>query len=267
MDNITATFQHGEHVNLTKFWQDTGVICPNTKIFYLQKGEIVIETEKEIVLGKAGDMILIPAGTRHNYHLSDKQMASKYWMHVDFFLNGENLFDVYSLPYKIFVGENEYLENLFEFVLRYSESGNLPDKLTVSAKLLEILSFYVEHCEYSDNRKIDEIDDAIKYIRNNYKEKITLNELCERANFSKGYFVRKFKERTGHAPMHYVNLLKIDKAKTMIEQLDKPINVIMEELGFLDSAHFSKLFKLHTGYSPKKFREINYYRSSNQSIK
>ena len=266
MENLTATFHHGEHVSLTKFWQDKDVICPNTKVFYILSGEIVIETDEERILGKEGDMVLIPAGTRHDYHLSDKGFASKYWMHVDILLDGKNLFDFYSLPFKIHVDKNEYLENLFETVLRLGKSEKLSHKLTTSSTLLSIISFYAEHCEYLDNRPGDEIDESIKYIKNHYKEKITLDELCKRANFSKGHFVRKFKERTGYTPMHYINLLKIDKAKTMIEQLSAPISDIMEELGFLDSAHFSKLFKLHTGYSPKKFRELNGYRNSNKSI-
>ena len=56
-ENLTATFHHGEHVSLTKFWQDKDVICPNTKVFYILSGEIVIETDEERILGKEGDMV------------------------------------------------------------------------------------------------------------------------------------------------------------------------------------------------------------------
>ena len=119
----------------------TFVICPNTKVFYVLSGEIVIKTDAETVVGQEGDMLLIPAGTRHDFHLSEKGFASKYWMHVDVLLDGKNLFDYYSLPIKIHVDKNEYLENLFETVLKLGKSPKLSHRLTASSALLSIISF------------------------------------------------------------------------------------------------------------------------------
>ena len=266
-DVISAVLHHGERVMLTDFWQDNGVICPDSKLFYITDGEIVIKTQREEFTACAGDMVLIPAGTKHDYHLSDKKHASKYWLHMEITLDGNNLFDYYSLPYKIRVGKNEYLENLFQTALKLFKSDKLSDKLTVSSAICTLIAFYAEHCNYSDNRNDgDEIDRTVNYIKNNYSERFTLEDLCNYANLSKGYFVRKFKARTGHSPLHYVNVLKIDKAKTMLEQSDKPVNAVMEELGFYDSAHFSKLFKIQCGYSPKQFRARNGYRNANKSL-
>ncbi|MBQ9735130.1 MAG: helix-turn-helix transcriptional regulator [Clostridia bacterium] len=268
VDKISATFHHGERVILTDFWQDKDVICPDSKLFYITDGEIVIRTEKEEILAESGDMILIPAGTKHDFHLSKKNYASKYWLHVDVTVNGNNLFDYFSLPYKIHIGKNDYVEGLFQTVLKLSESKSLSDKLNCSAALCSLLSFYADHCTYFDSRvREDEIDKSVNYIKSHYNEKFTLEDLCRTANLSKGYFLRRFKERTGHSPMHYLNVLKIDKAKTLLEQSNRPINEIMEELGYFDSAHFSKLFKTYCGYSPKKFREINGYRAANKSVK
>lgn len=267
VDKICATFHHGERVMLTDFWQDTGVICPDTKLFYLIDGEIVIETEKEKVVAESGDMVLIPAGTKHDFHLSKKNYAKKYWIHADITVNGNNLFDYFILPYKIHVGKNDFVEGLFQSVLKFAEGNSLSDKLNCSANLCSIIAFYADHCNYTDSRvREDEIDRAIKFIKSRYSEKITLEDLCATANLSKGYFLRKFKERTGLSPMHYLNILKMDKAKTLLEQSDKPINEIMEQLGYFDSAHFSKLFKSYCGYSPKQFRALNGYRAANKTI-
>lgn len=266
-ETIAATYHHGERVMLTDHWQDKNIICPDSKLFYVTDGEIIIETEKEKILACAGDMVIIPAGTKHDFRLSEKKSASKYWIHADFTVNGENLFDYYSLPYKIHIGKNDYVESLFQTVLKLSKNNSLSDKLAVSAALCSIVAFYSEHCGIlSAAVGGDEIDRAVKFIRNNYSERFSLEELASSAKLSVGYFVREFKKRTGYSPMHYVNVLKIDKAKTMIEQSARPISDIMEELGFYDSAHFSKLFKSYTGYSPKKFREINGYRTANKNL-
>ena len=69
--------------------------------------------------------------------------------------------------------------------------------------------------------------------------------------------MRKFKDYTGYSPLQYATIMKMERAKYLIEQSDEPIGTIMEKLGYLDSAHFSKLFKKYCGYSPKKYREIS----------
>lgn len=265
--NISANALHGEKVQLTEQWKDKNVICPNTKLFYIIEGEIIIEMEKEVICAVEGDMVLIPAGTKHNYHLSSLGRAKKYWLHIDLLVDGKNFFNYYYLPYKIHVGKNDYLEGLFINVLKSLTSTNLYENLFCSSQLLSILSFYSERGEYLEKSvTYDEIDNTISYIKDNYTNTFSLLDLAKIAKLSPSYFVRKFKNRTGYSPMAYVNLLKIDKAKTMIEQSNEPINSILEKLGFFDSAHFSKLFKNSTGYSPSQFRKVNGYRSANKTI-
>jgi AraC-like DNA-binding protein len=263
---ISAVFHHGEHVMLTTYWQDKNVICPNSKLFYVTDGEIVIETEQGKIIAEGGDMVLIPAGTKHDFHLSEKKHASKYWLHFDGAVDGENLFDYYTLPFKAKIGKNEYIESLFQTVLNLSKSKKLCDRLSVTSALCSILAFYADHSEYSENTVGDEIDRAIFFIKNHYQEKFSLDELADSVCLSKGYFIKKFKERTGLTPMQYVLTLKIDKAKMLIEQSSLSISAVMEQLGFFDSAHFSKLFKARTGYSPKEFRLRGVYRSANKSL-
>ena len=254
---ISASVEHGEKVHLTDFWQDKNVICPNTKLFYVIDGEIVIETKKESFTAVEGDMVLIPAGTMHNFHLSKLNFAKKYWLHVDIFSGTDNFFQHYSLPYKIHVGKNNYIESLFQSILKLYKSNTLCDRLSVSSMICSILSFYAEQGDYQDNNAVyDEIDATIAHIKANYSLHFTLNELAKVASLSPSYFVRKFKERTGQPPLKYINNLKLERAKFLLEHSNKFINVIMEEVGFLDQAHFSKLFRATTGYSPRKFREV-----------
>jgi AraC-like DNA-binding protein len=90
---------------------------------------------------------------------------------------------------------------------------------------------------------------------------ISMNEeeLAKFVNLSPNYFVRKFKKRTGHSPIQFVKMIKLERAKFLLEQSFEPVNAIMEQLGFYDAAHFSKMFKLRYGHSPKKYREIYNY--------
>lgn len=257
-ESATATYHHGGRFIITPAWHDKNVICPNSKIYYVIDGEICVETEKEILIAKKGDAILIPAGIKHSYHLTEKLFAEKYWFHFDLRFGTNNFFENFEFPFITHLGENEYIYTLFETAVEKAKSSKISDKLACSGAVCSIISYYMDKCTFiqtnvTDN---DEIDSIITFIKKNYCEKFTLEELASNANISPNYFVRKFKERTGQPPLKYINNLKLERAKFLLEHSNKFINVIMEEVGFLDQAHFSKLFRATTGYSPRKFREV-----------
>lgn len=57
------------------------------------------------------------------------------------------------------------------------------------------------------------------------------------------------------SPRQYLNEYRINKAKSLIANTSKPIHEIAAEVGYEDSLAFSKVFKGHTGMSPKTYRE------------
>lgn len=263
-ESVTTTYQIGGYQSLTDLWRDKNVFCPNNKLYYVTDGEIEVKTKQGVFIAKKGDMVLIPAGTKHDFNLTNLKHGVKYWVHFDMKISGTNFFENFNLPYLVHVGIDDYPIFLFNTLIKRAK-GKLPsDKLTADAMVSALAGFYLDKVNYVENfNQTDEIDTVITHVKNNYSEKFTLNELSRIANLSPNYFVRKFKERTGYPPLKYVTVLKLERAKVMLEQSTQPIGEIMEELGFLDSAHFSKLFKLSCGHSPRRYRDIYKNRTSN----
>lgn len=262
---ISATFYIGSEVTLTPNWKDKNVILPNSKLFYILDGEIFIKTTKYSFIAKKGDMVLIPAGVKHDFNLSPLNFAKKCWLHFDLNIGGNGFFENLDLPYKLTIGKNIKIKKLFDNIFSHAQSTNLNDKLSVSKCLIELVEFYLSNCSYSqkENSFTDEIDSAITFIKEHHEENLSLKDIAKHANLSPNYFVRKFKERTGYAPLQFVCIMKMERAKYLIEQSRNSISSIMEQLGFYDASYFSKLFKKYCGYSPKKFREI----SGNRNVK
>ena len=260
IESLSATFYYGEKIVLTPLWHDKNVISPNSKLYYIIDGELVVETQTEKIIGKRGDIILIPAGVKHNFYLTEKQYAEKYWFHFDLKKGNESIFEIYSLPYKIHVGTTPNIINLFETAIKHATGTSIGDTLASTGMVMAILSYYIEKSSiYEKKTDDDEIDKSIKHIKDNYSENYTLEELAKFVNLSPNYFVRKFKKRTGHSPIQFAKMIKLERAKFLLEQSFEPVNAIMEQLGFYDAAHFSKMFKLRYGHSPKKYREIYNY--------
>lgn len=254
-DAITAVYHHGSKITLNATWHDKNIVCPNSKIYYVLSGEICVETDNSSYIARRGDAILIPAGVKHSYHLTDIGEAEKYWFHFDLRAGQYNYFESIDFPYLKNIGYNKSICELFETVIN-CPSDTPSGRLAVSSSLMSIIGIFLDGSKYIKNDSVenDETDTVIDFIKKNYNEKFTLKQLADMAKLSPNHFAKKFKERIGHPPIKYINALKLERAKFLLEYTAKPINKVMEEVGFLDAAHFSKLFKLETGYSPSKFR-------------
>jgi transcriptional regulator GlxA family with amidase domain len=67
-------------------------------------------------------------------------------------------------------------------------------------------------------------------------------------------FDRRFRKATGYAPLEYVQWLRIEEAKQMLESDDRPIEEIAEEVGYADLASFRRLFRKLSGLTPGEYR-------------
>ncbi len=98
-------------------------------------------------------------------------------------------------------------------------------------------------------------DPIIMYIHLNYTKKITLNDLSKLFLTNKTTLNRSFKKATGYTVMDYLNRLRISMACTMLKNTDLSISEILNMLGFKDDAHFGRIFKKYTEFTPSAYRK------------
>jgi transcriptional regulator GlxA family with amidase domain len=68
-------------------------------------------------------------------------------------------------------------------------------------------------------------------------------------------FKRRFEAATGYAPLDYVQSLRMEEAKQMLEASDTAIDEIAAEVGYSEPAAFRRLFKRATGIAPLQYRQ------------
>ena len=93
------------------------------------------------------------------------------------------------------------------------------------------------------------------YISEHYEESITLDSLASQFFLSRYYLSRSFKEVTGHGVNEYVNLLRIQQAKRLLEETSLSISEIAAKTGYESLTYFEKLFKKYMTLSPLKYRK------------
>jgi transcriptional regulator GlxA family with amidase domain len=95
---------------------------------------------------------------------------------------------------------------------------------------------------------------AESLLHQNLREGILTGRLAEHAGLSDRTFVRRFKAATGRMPATYLQALRVEAAKAMLERDDRPIQSISSEVGYDDVAFFRELFKRTTGMTPAQYR-------------
>ncbi len=104
------------------------------------------------------------------------------------------------------------------------------------------------------------IQNAIKYISDNYSSKISLETVAAKACMSKYHFSRSFKKATGTTYQDHLNGCRIEKAKELLKNSNLPITEIAYAVGYADITNFERIFKRIAGLAPSQYKP----HSSNQ---
>ena len=98
------------------------------------------------------------------------------------------------------------------------------------------------------------VKNALAYIEEHYKEKILLSDVAEKTYVSQWHLSKLLNRHTGQNFSEILNSVRIDKAKQMLEEPSLRIGDIADNVGFLDMAHFSRVFKKQVGLSANQYR-------------
>ena len=98
------------------------------------------------------------------------------------------------------------------------------------------------------------VDNAIAYMRENYREKLQLTDVADHVYVSVWHLSKLLNSTTGKNFSELLNGIRIDRAKELLSDPSLHIADIAEQVGFLDMAHFARVFKKHTGMSANEYR-------------
>ena len=99
------------------------------------------------------------------------------------------------------------------------------------------------------------IQNALAYIHAHYQEDISLAEVAGSCGISEVYLSKRFKSEPGTSFVSYVNGLRIEAAKELLDHPALSLRDIAEKTGFRNYNYFIKVFKDVTGVTPMHYRE------------
>ena len=94
-------------------------------------------------------------------------------------------------------------------------------------------------------------------IGDSFTEEVSTSQLANYLHMSQFHFTREFKKSVGVTPYHYIMQQRVKMAKRVLKQQDASIAEVAVECGFSNQSHLGRVFKQHTGTTPKRFRDGN----------
>lgn len=145
------------------------------------------------------------------------------------------------------------------FLLKPSKMEELEEAVSVMVQNLS------QRKEYADDEKTAEepeetaagsfiAQNAVKYIEENYMEKLKLSDVADHVYVSQWHLSKILNQHVEKSFSDILNNARIEKAKELLSEPSLRIGDIAEKVGFLDMAHFSRVFKKYTGLSANEFR-------------
>jgi len=128
--------------------------------------------------------------------------------------------------------------------------------------IMRLFAFFAEYfCEvgrrlkaYQRQSKNDGIELALRYLRQHFREPVTLEETARRVHYAPAYLSALFHQATGITYTEYVQHLRIDEAKRLLASTERGITDIASEVGFNSLTHFNRIFKKWEGCAPSSYR-------------
>ena len=98
------------------------------------------------------------------------------------------------------------------------------------------------------------LKESMRFIKKNYSEKISLNQLSKIALLSPFHFQRSFKAVYEQTPLEFLTHLRLKKACELLKKTKKPVADIAMQCGFENASSFIRLFKRRFKQTPNEYR-------------
>ncbi|AWB46900.1 AraC family transcriptional regulator [Paenibacillus sp. CAA11] len=243
---------------------------PYFEMYYLLGGERMYFVNDKIFTVKKGDMMIIPPHELHSTASSDKLLFERVLISFsESFIEQSNANAAELLKH----GESrlmriplrdqpeiERLLHLMQVECKTKEAHyislvcSLMNELLIRLHRIEatLQSKVAPEYEHPMHQKISEI---ARYIKSNYHERLTLEQVAKQFYISPSYLSRIFFKLTGFHFREYLQTVRVWEAQEKLISSRESVQVISEQMGFEHTAHFNKIFKKVTGTTPLQYRK------------
>jgi len=218
-------------------------------IFFLKTPGTVFIQRHRISAGE-GDVLLVRPFEQHYYALCTEPFV---WLFITFELPENTAFSLDRSDTSLTPDTRQTLRKLLH---AYNRNDPVSCKLFLTILLCE-LSCHPEpektpHQSTPEQKLVERIN---HYIYDHLNTRFTVEDLARDCGVSASHLRFKFRETIGVSLGQYIQRLRFDRARTLLQTTSLSIGETAYQCGFTSPAVFCRSFKNETGVSPKNFRD------------
>lgn len=147
-------------------------------------------------------------------------------------------------------------------------AGAFGSEIYIKQSLLHILHLLLMKAENvtpaTENSKSLLVKEVLDYMKQNFREPVSLQVLAEQVHVSREYLCRTFRALADCSPIDFLNRYRIRQSTFLLAQTDKSILEIAQACGFNHSSYYGKLFLEYMGCTPTEYRKREYINLENR---
>lgn len=197
---------------------------------------------------RPGDIYVLPPYTAH------KKVSAEGFRDISMFIKNFRAIGRSSLKHFCDDAAGS-VGQIMEMAYRFTRNDNRYEQAAVNVMgdlIYEILVSYYNRSPQVDIR----VEGIVELMYDHLADTgFDLEAAIDESGYSKSYFRKLFKNTFGEPPLAYFNHLRVDHARSLIQQFggSRAIKDIAAASGFADPLYFSRIFRRYAGVSPKEY--------------
>ncbi len=257
------------------------------ELLYIMEGEVLITVEDKSYDGRPGDVFLFKPKEKHSITVMGASRFRQPHLHFDLNYRQDSL-DVkvsfkklteieqkdqkkfrrdmtkepgMQLPNKIVLRNIKLFEEMLFDIIKEFEAKSPYYELSLKGLFLRLWTYLLRENYWNENplayNNMDELMRVKEYLNCHTDREISLDDLSRMFNISKYHLIRLFNKVFSISPVHYHQMMRMEKAKKLIQFSNASITEISEILGFSCINSFSRAFRKMEGVPPTFYRVKN----------
>ncbi len=238
----------------------------HTLIVFVHKGRGIFKTKDTVYrLGEGGSFFVFP-GEMVFYQADETDPWEYYWIA---FTGSSELYGLEQTLLKNSLSSerpvhstknHETLSKLYAELIAFSDMNDERATSKIISLFFDIIYQYSvtkNSARKTDNKSYDlsgHLPIAVEYIKQYYKENISVTSMAEHLGISREHLCHLFKKHFGISPIKFITQYRLQHAVILLESTDMKIYEISHSCGFSDYNYFSNLFRKNFLVSPTAYR-------------
>lgn len=240
------------------------------EFIYVAEGCVSYQLNDKKVLMKAGEGIFVNSGQLHLI-ISENSDCILYCLifHPMLLCSSKHIENKYvapvirndAVPYLMLSESIPWQKEILQHICslyHLSQSGS--KEMEMMKTLFELWNVLFCNLDMSEHKTgyyggLDAIRQMIRFIHDEYKNKITLDDLCRAGGVGRTNCSKLFEKYVSSTPIDYVISYRITKSTALLLNTDLSITQIALESGFSSASFFTETFRKKIGLTPQEFRK------------